>query len=82
MGRYDNTARNQYNSTPRKVFDRMVDRQADLRARDKEVCRADYGHLMKQMILMQSQLTLLRELIMNLHHLTDHELEHGNEELG
>ncbi len=52
MGRYDNTKRNQYNSTPRKVFDTYIDRMAVKRARDKEDLRAD-------MLLIFSKLELL-----------------------
>ncbi len=41
MGRYDNTKRNQYNSTPRKVFDSYIDRMAVKLQRQRDDHRAD-----------------------------------------
>ncbi len=62
MGRYDNTARNQYNSTPRKVFDAYIDRMAVKRARDKEDHRADVQALLKRISNLENQLTHQRQL--------------------
>ncbi len=49
MSRYDNTKRNQYNSTPRKVFDTYIDRMAIKRERDREDHRADMQALIKRL---------------------------------
>ncbi len=58
MARYDNTRRNQYNSTPRKVFDKAMDRQ-DLRlSRHKEDHRADVNALLQKIIELETLLTL------------------------
>ncbi len=61
MSRYDNTKRNQYNSTPRKVFDAYIDRMATKRARDKEDHRNDMQTIVQQLKALQNQLTLLEE---------------------
>ncbi len=66
MGRYDNTARNQYNSTPRKVFDLYIDRMAIKRARDKQDHRADMQALISRIQNLEDQLT----------HLTEHVRQH------
>ncbi len=61
MSRYDNTKRNQYNSTPRKVFDTHVDRLAVRRTRDLENQRADYQLLIKLVQELREDLELIRE---------------------
>ncbi len=61
MSRYDNTKRNQYNSTPRKVFEAYIDRMAVKRARDKEDHRADVQALIKRLLNLEEQLTLISE---------------------
>ena len=60
MGRYDNTKRDQYNSTPRKVFDAYIDRMAIKRQRDREDHRADIQALIKRLNNLEKQLTFLR----------------------
>ncbi len=59
MGRYDNTSRNQYNSTPRKIFDRHVDNWKIRRQRDLDNARADMQALFQRMENMETQLTKL-----------------------
>ncbi len=54
MGRYDNTKRNQYNSTPRKVFDTYIDRMAVKRQRDRDDHRADMAALIKRLNNLES----------------------------
>ncbi len=49
MARYDNTKRNQYNSTPRKVFDAALDRLTQRRLRDKEEHRNDIAALLARL---------------------------------
>ncbi len=66
MWRYDNTKRNQYNSTPRKVFDAYIDRMAVKRSRDKEDHRADVQALIQRIQNLEDQLT----------HLTQHVRQH------
>ncbi len=88
-GRYDNTKRNQYNSTPRKVFDSYIDRMAIKRARDNENHRADILNLVRQIKSLEDRLTQLTEHVAQ-HCLTltdeagmnDHPSTKGNEELG
>ncbi len=65
-GRYDNAKRNQYNSTPRKVFDSYIDRMAIKRTRDKEDHRADMQALIQRLLHLENQLT----------HLTEHVRQH------
>ncbi len=60
MSRYDNTKRNQYNSTPRKVFDTYCDKMAVKRTRDRSDHRADMGALLQKLDLMQQQLDQLQ----------------------
>ncbi len=69
MGRYDNTKRNQYNSTPRKVFDVYIDRMATKRARDKEDHRADIAALLRRLQNIELALT---ELTLEHGELQDH----------
>ncbi len=59
MGRYDNTRRNQYNSTPRKVFDSYIDRMAVKRQRDREDHRNDLQVVFQKMKELENQLTLV-----------------------
>ncbi len=59
MGRYDNTKRNQYNSTPRKVFDAYIDRMGIKRRRDKEDHRADIHALLLRITNLETMLTQL-----------------------
>ncbi len=56
MGRYDNAKRNQYNSTPRKVFDAYIDKMALRRDRDREDYRADLQFLTNQIKRQQLQI--------------------------
>ncbi len=63
MGRYDNTKRNQYNSTPRKVFDTYIDRMAVKRARDKEDLRADMLLIFSKLELLTQRLHLIEEAL-------------------
>ncbi len=49
MGRYDNTKRNQYNSTPRKVHDAAVDRASQKLDRVKEDHRNDVAALVARL---------------------------------
>ncbi len=65
-GRYDNSKRNQYNSTPRKVFDAYIDRIAVKRQRDREDHRADMQALISRIQNLEDQLT----------HLTEHVRQH------
>ncbi len=52
---------NRYNSTPRKVFDKHVDRMEIRRQRDKEDHRNDLKAIIQTMKLHQIQLDLLAE---------------------
>ncbi len=61
MGRYDNTKRNQYNSTPRKVFDAYIDKMALRRDRDRADHMADLGAILKQLKQLEIQLQEIRE---------------------
>lgn len=61
MSRYDNTKRNQYNSTPRKVFDAYIDKMALKRSRDKEDHRADLHALFQRLRNLEDQLTQLTD---------------------
>ncbi len=63
MGRYDNTNRNQYNSTPRKVFDSYIDRMAVKRSRDREDHRNDIGALLQRITNLEDQLTQLLQYV-------------------
>ncbi len=73
MGRYDNTRRDQYNSTPRKVFDSYIDRMAVKRARDKEDHRADLQAIFQRLVNLESQLSLqILELEDLAHHVERH----------
>ncbi len=82
MGRYDNTKRNQYNSTPRKVFDTYIDRMAVKRTRDREQVRADVGALFSRIENLEKSLTLLNVQIYQLYHVVhDEDLDHDTEEL-
>ncbi len=63
MGRYDNTKRNQYNSTPRKVFDSYIDRMALKRARDKEDHRNDMKNLFLKLQELDAQLSVVSEIL-------------------
>ncbi len=59
MGRY--TESNKYNATPRKVFDKHVDRMEIKRQRDKEDHRADIKALLRRIQNLENQLSLLNE---------------------
>ncbi len=52
---------NRYNSTPRKVFDKHVDRMEVKRQRDREDHRADMQALIKRLLNLENQLELLTE---------------------
>lgn len=61
MGRYDNAKRDQYTSTPRKVFDKEIDRQNARLSRHKEDHRADVNALLQKISSLQTQLTVLAD---------------------
>ncbi len=77
---------NKYNSTPRKVFDKHVDRMEIRRQRDKADHRADYHLMMDRIRSLQKDFDELQQ------HVAEHcrtlrdpgasDVEHGNEELG
>ncbi len=73
MGRYDNTSRNQYNSTPRKVFDKYVDRMDIKLLREKEAHRSDIGTLVRTIRKLEKELRLVEE---QLNELRDHVAQH------
>ncbi len=50
-----------YNSTPRKVFDKHVDRIEVRRQRDRQDHRADMKALIQRMVNLEEQLTYLTE---------------------
>ncbi len=52
---------NRYNSTPRKLFDKHVDRMEIKRVRDREDHRADMQALIKRLVNLENQLTELLE---------------------
>ena len=52
---------NRYNSTPRKVFDKYIDRMAVRRTRDLEDHRADMKALIRRLDNLETQLTLATE---------------------
>ncbi len=52
---------NRYNSTPRKVFDKHVDRMEAKRQRDREDHRADMQALIKRLVNLEEQLQLLHQ---------------------
>ncbi len=52
---------NKYNSTPRKVFEKYIDRMALRRDRDREDHRADMQALIKRLLNLENQLELLTE---------------------
>ncbi len=56
----------QYNSTPRKVFDKYIDRMAVKRQRDREDHRNDMQTIVQRMNRLETQLTLIAQ------HLDDH----------
>ncbi len=56
-----NQGPNKYNSTPRKVFDKHVDRMELKRQRDKEDHRADLKLVFQQLRAIQNQLANLEE---------------------
>ncbi len=61
-----NAGPNRYSSTPRKVFDKHVDRMETKRQRDREDHRADMQALINRMNNLEAQLT----------HLADHQQDH------
>ncbi len=73
MSRYDNTKRNQYNSTPRKVFDAYIDKMALRRDRDKEDHRADLHALLQRIRNLENQLTQLHEHVQSHCHVLNDE---------
>ncbi len=89
MGRYDNTKRNQYNSTPRKVFDAYIDRMAVKRQRDNENHINDIKLVLHRMVDLEKKLTHVEELMNEYHPVSDLEQlpdgrwrrKHGTEEL-
>ncbi len=52
---------NKYNSTPRKVFDKFIDKMAIRRTRDLEDHRADMQALIKRLLNLEDQLTELSD---------------------
>ncbi len=61
MGRYQEA--NKYNSTPRKVFDKYVDRMDLKLLRAKEDHRSDIGTLIRKLKELDNKLFLLQEQI-------------------
>ncbi len=57
---------NKYSSTPRKIFDKHVDRMEVRRKRDREDHRADMQALIKRLLNLEDQLK----------HLTEHVSQH------
>ncbi len=55
---------NKYNHTPRKVFDKYIDRMAIKRQRDREDHRADMQALIKRLLNLEAQLTELRQHVL------------------
>ncbi len=90
MSRYDNTKRNQYNSTPRKVFDAYIDKMAIRRKRDMEDHRADMKALIHRLNNMELAYQELAEQYDDLQHdlaimenqFTPKDRKRSNEELG
>ncbi len=86
MGRYDNTKRNQYNSTPRRVHDADIDRVLRKLARLREENLADIGVLAKQIRMVQLMMEAIEKRKMEQRDLTDLDRRgdkyNGNEELG
>ncbi len=56
-----NPRQDRYANTPRKIFDKHVDRMHDLRVRDKEDHRADMKALLQRLVNLETQLSLLME---------------------
>jgi hypothetical protein len=56
-----NSRANRYDHTPRKVFDKAIDRMEFKRARDRDDTRSDMRVLTRAMDNLQRQLTELRE---------------------
>ncbi len=73
MARYDNTKRNQYNSTPRKVFDAYIDKMALRRSQDKEDHRADLHALLQRIRNLEDQLSQLHEHVQSHCHVLNDE---------
>ncbi len=69
----DNMTRNQYNSTPRKVFDKAIDRMELKRARDKQDHRADLAVFVARIHALETALddaiTQLKEHSQEMDHL-------------
>ncbi len=64
---------NKYNSTPRKIFDKHVDRMEVKRKRDKDDHRADMKALLQRLLSLENQLTLvLLEIEENRTHIDRH----------
>ncbi len=85
-GRYDNTKRNQYNSTPRKVFDAYIDRMATRRDRDRIDHAMDIAALLKRIENIEYMHRELKEHVQHHCHVLmgDENLEtvdHDSEEL-
>ncbi len=56
-----NQRANKYDHTPRKVFDKALDRIELKRLRDKEDHRADLQLVLQKLVLLRQQLDLLAE---------------------
>ncbi len=66
---------NRFNSTPRKVFDKHVDRVEAKRQRDREDHRADMQAIIQKMIQLENQLLELHD------HVAHHCRQLGTEDI-
>ena len=77
---------NRYNSVPRRVFDKHVDRMETKRLRDKEDHRADLKAIFQRMRNLESELTQLIQQFNDLYshvdrHCAELDTSRGNEGL-
>ncbi len=72
-----NAGPNRYSSTPRKIFDKHVDRVEAKRQRDREDHRADLKALISRMVNLETQLTNLGQHVLKHCQAIDDEGEHA-----
>ncbi len=75
-----NSRANRYDHTPRKVFDRALDRIELRRQRDKEEARRDIANLFQKMELLNKMLTLLEDHVQSHCHVLSGDLPEAHEE--
>ncbi len=75
-----NSRANRYDHTPRKVFDKALDRIELRRQRDKEEARRDIANLFQKMELLNKMLTLLEDHVQNHCHVLSRDLPEAHEE--